>query len=165
MYATSVIVYNAGGEELLGKVSLTHAIHMLYKQKAVIKEAVEGQMFGDFPLPKAVELVRYVFSEWKYRITGKVPFKKIGVLRRDGFTCAYCGIKGHKHVNTVDHVLPKWQKNALTWNNAVAACGPCNRKKGGRTPEEAGMPLKYAKPYEPLFRDAYAFVHGTREKK
>lgn len=160
----SVSVYNLGGDELLGTVSLRHAIHMLYKGKATVKEAVEGESFGSYPLPKAVELVRYVVAKWKYRMTGKVPFKKIGVLRRDNYTCAYCGKKGKHLVTTVDHVLPKWQKNALTWNNAVAACGSCNLKKGGRTPEEAGMPLKYAKPYEPMFKDAYAFVHGTREK-
>jgi len=163
--STTVSVYNLGGDELLGRVSLRHAIHMLYKQKATIKEAVEGETFGSFPLPKAVELVRYVAAQWKYKMTGKVPFKKIGVLRRDNYTCAYCGKHGKALVTTVDHVLPKWQKNALTWNNAVAACAPCNRKKGGRTPEQAGMPMKYAKPYTPLFKDAYAFVHGTREQK
>jgi hypothetical protein len=28
------------------------------------------------------------------------------------------------------------------WNNIVAACIPCNRKKADMTPEQAGMPLK-----------------------
>lgn len=162
MSYASVIVYNQGGAELLGKVSLHQAITMLHKHKATVLEAVEGATFGEFPLPRAIELVRYIFAEWKYKISGKVPFKKIGVLRRDNFTCAYCGKKGQKLVNTVDHVLPKWQGNALTWNNAVAACGGCNLKKGGRSPEEAGMKLKYARPYTPLFADAYAFVHGRR---
>lgn len=35
-----------------------------------------------------------------------------------------------------------------TWENIVTACEPCNRRKGGRTPEEAGMPLLH-KPTRP----------------
>lgn len=162
MTYSSVLVYNQGGSEVLSRVTVQHAVHMIHKGVAVIKQAIDGETFGPYPLPQAVELVRYVFAEWKYKTTGRVPFKKIGVLRRDNFTCAYCGVKGQSKVTTVDHVLPKWQKNALTWNNAVAACSSCNLKKGGRTPDEAGMKLKYAKPFTPLFQDAYAFVHGKR---
>ena len=158
----SVTVYNLGGAEALGTVSVHHAIHMVYKGKATIREIVEGQKFGPFDFPKAVELVKYVVAKWKYSMTGRVPFRRVGVLIRDNYTCAYCGKQGKKLVTTVDYVLPKWQGNHLTWNNAVAACEPCNFEKGGRSPEEAGMPLKYAKPYTPLFQDAYAFVHGTK---
>jgi Restriction endonuclease len=158
---STVLVYNLGGKELLGRVRLHQAINMLHKEKATVFEAVEGQFFGKYPFPKAIQLVRYVYAKWKYEITGKVPFKKIGVLRRDNFTCAYCGVTGERKVTSVDHVFPKWQGGTLTWNNAVAACVPCNFKKAGRTPEEAGMPIKYVKRYEPMFRDAYRFVHGT----
>lgn len=161
MSYAQVIVYNQGGVELLGRVKLQQAIRMLHLHKATVMESVPGETFGQFPLPKAIELVRYVFSKWKYEITGKVPFRKIGVLRRDNFTCAYCGKKGQKIVNTVDHVFPKWQGGTLTWNNAVASCQPCNGRKAGRTPEEAGMPIKYARPYTPMFKDAYRFVHGA----
>src|SRR5665213_1458946 len=34
-----------------------------------------------------------------------------------------------------------------TWENLVACCFACNNRKGGRTPDEAGMPLaRYPKP-------------------
>jgi hypothetical protein len=42
-----------------------------------------------------------------------------------------------------------------SWDNIVACCFTCNRKKGARTPEDAGMPLlrRPKKPaYSPIFR-------------
>lgn len=63
-----------------------------------------------------------------------------GVLRRDRHTCAYCGHRA----TTVDHVRPRCQGGPTTWNNLVAACFPCNQRKGGRTPEQAGMPLRFS---------------------
>ena len=35
-----------------------------------------------------------------------------------------------------------------TWENVVAACFHCNSRKGGRTPQQAAMPL-LAVPYRP----------------
>jgi hypothetical protein len=63
-----------------------------------------------------------------------------GVLRRDRHACAYCGRKA----TTVDHVVPRCQGGPTTWANLVAACFPCNQRKGGRTPAQAGMILKVA---------------------
>ncbi|ULH17394.1 HNH endonuclease (plasmid) [Deinococcus sp. KNUC1210] len=60
------------------------------------------------------------------------------VYERDGFQCRYCG--ADKYL-VLDHVIPVVQKGAHDASNLVAACGTCNLKKGGRTPEEAGMPL------------------------
>ena len=31
--------------------------------------------------------------------------------------------------------------NSPTWDNVVTACSDCNRRKGGRTPEQAGLKL------------------------
>lgn len=154
----TVIIYNLGAQEELGRVSVKHAITMLHKNIARIYEAVPGETFGPFAKPRAVELLKYVYAKWKYSRTGEVPFSKRGVLNRDDYTCAYCGIQGRGRVTTVDHVLPKWQGNALTWGNAVAACQPCNHKKGGRTPKEAGMKLLFS-PSTPSFADAYRWSH------
>lgn len=62
---------------------------------------------------------------------------RLDVLRRDGWTCAYCG----DYANTVDHVLPESRGGGWTWGNLVAACGNCNEFKAAQTPEEAGMKL------------------------
>ncbi len=153
--SATVTVYNLGGEEPLGRVSLQHAIVMIAKGKARILEAISGETFGPYEKPKAVELLRYVYAKWKYNKTGEVPFSKRGVLRRDGHTCGYCG----KHADTVDHILPKWLGNAASWTNSVAACRNCNQKKGGRSPKEAGMKLIIS-PRTPSFAEAYGWTHN-----
>jgi len=33
-------------------------------------------------------------------------------------------------------------KGSDTWDNMVCACVRCNNKKGDRTPEQAGMPIR-----------------------
>ena len=67
-------------------------------------------------------------------------FTRKNLLVRDNFECQYCSSK--KTPLTMDHVNPKTKGGLDTWENLVAACQPCNRKKGNRTPKEAGMPLK-----------------------
>lgn len=62
------------------------------------------------------------------------------ILRRDGFVCQYVGCN-HK-ATTVDHVMPRCQGGKSTWTNLVGCCRACNERKGGRTPEQAGMVLK-----------------------
>lgn len=62
------------------------------------------------------------------------------VLRRDHFQCMYDGCASR--ATTVDHITPVCQGGQTSWQNLVACCLPCNQRKGGRTPEEAGMKLK-----------------------
>jgi hypothetical protein len=150
-----VIVYNQGGQERLGRVSLTHAIKLIHQHKATIKEWIEGEFFGPYERPTAIELVRYVFAKWKYARTGVMPFSKRGVLRRDGFECAYCGGKA----TTVDHIKPKSKGFPASWENSVAACQPCNNKKGDKFLEESGMRLNF-QPYKPTFEQAYRWARA-----
>ena len=42
---------------------------------------------------------------------------------------------------TFDHVVPVAQGGRKDWENIVTCCVTCNRRKGGRTPAEAGMHL------------------------
>lgn len=154
----SVIVYNLGGQEVLGRVSVQKAIKNLIKGTYRIIEKVEGAHFGPFDLPRAVELTKFLYAKWKYSRKGEVPFSKIGVLRRDNFTCSYCGVKGDRSTMTLDHILPKWQGNSASWTNSATACQPCNNKKGGRSPKEAGMKLLIT-PRIPSFHEAYSWTH------
>lgn len=158
--SAAVTVYNLGGKEVLGTVSVQHAIRMVWKNKATVLEAVPGESFGPFPLPRAVELIRYIYAKWKYQRTGEVPFSKRGVLRRDNYTCAYCG----GHASTVDHVLPRWKGNALSWENALASCKSCNTRKGGRTPREAGMKMLFT-PRIPSFSEAWNWSHPEEQRQ
>lgn len=147
---SDVVIYNLGGTQILGTVSVKHAIKMLLRQVAVVVDAVEGQTFGPFPRPRAVELVRYIHTRWVYERTGKVPYTRAALMRRDRYRCAYCG----RRADTVDHVVPRCQGGTTTWQNTVAACGPCNEAKGGRTPEQARMPLR-VRPFTPTLEDLY----------
>jgi 5-methylcytosine-specific restriction endonuclease McrA len=79
-----------------------------------------------------------------------VPYRRIllsrkNVLRRDGQRCQYCG---NRDSLTVDHVYPKSRGGPDTWENLVAACVPCNNRKGNRTPDEANMKLR-RRPFRP----------------
>jgi 5-methylcytosine-specific restriction endonuclease McrA len=128
-----VLVLNASYEPLQ-RVSLRHAIRMLVRQVAVVEEAHAEQMFGDFPRPTVLRLVRYVVMKWVHR---RPMCTKTAIKARDG-ACAYCG----GHAETVDHVVPRSRGGLLTWENAVAACVRCNHRKADRTPAEAGMRLR-----------------------
>lgn len=56
------------------------------------------------------------------------------VFARDGYCCVYCGAGGAGlHC---DHVTPRIQGGADTFENLATSCAPCNLSKGGRTPEE-----------------------------
>lgn len=72
-------------------------------------------------------------------------FTRFNVFLRDGFECAYCGSEEDL---TFDHVIPRSKGGRTSWLNIVAACSPCNLRKGGRLPHEAGMHPKM-KPHRP----------------
>lgn len=70
------------------------------------------------------------------------------LFARDQQLCLYCGREFNRHHLTRDHVMPLSKGGRDTWENVVAACFHCNSRKGGRTPQQAGMPL-LAVPYRP----------------
>ena len=70
------------------------------------------------------------------------------LFARDGSLCMYCGKEYGRHSLTRDHVMPISKGGRDTWENVVCACFHCNSRKGGRTPQQAGMPL-LAVPFRP----------------
>ncbi len=89
-----------------------------------------------FPIPAVIRA-----SAWLHRLPRVVPPTRRNVLLRDGFQCRYCGWEGSSAQLTIDHVMPRSRGGQTTWENVVAACAPCNRSKGDRTPEESDMVL------------------------
>jgi hypothetical protein len=147
----AVIVYNMGGTEQLDTVSVKQAITMIHRGVARIHSTdPEGDRFGPYERPTAIELTRYIFAKWLYMQTGATYYSKSGILRRDNYTCAYCG----RTAKTIDHVKPRCQGGLSTWENTVAACLDCNARKGGRTPAQAGMKLQW-QPFVPTVKQAY----------
>ncbi len=87
-----------------------------------------------FPLPSIIRLGQMVS-----RPQPRVRLSKQELFRRDNHSCQYCGRQDA--VLTIDHVIPRRLGGGHTWSNLVTACAACNRKKGGRSAPEAGMPL------------------------
>lgn len=64
-----------------------------------------------------------------YRATAHWKRIRLQVLRRDAYTCAYCG----NVADQVDHVYPKSKGGADELDNLVAACKKCNYAKRDKT--------------------------------
>jgi len=54
------------------------------------------------------------------------------ILLRDRNTCQYCGLLFAPGDLTLDHVVPRSRGGNSTWENLVACCHACNRRKGNR---------------------------------
>lgn len=136
----SVTVLNASYEPHQF-VSVPHAIRMLVRKVAVIEEGDLERPIGDYPWPKIVRLVRYIYVHWAQH---QPRFTRQGMLKRDRYTCRYCRQWG----DTIDHVIPESRGGPTSWLNCVTACSRCNNRKDDRTPEEARMPMLW-EPYVP----------------
>ena len=133
------LVLNAGYEPL-AVVSFKRALILVLNQKAtVLAGAGDLQVHSatkDFTLPSVILLQRYV----RVPTSRHVPVSRRGVLRRDGYRCAYC----QKSANTIDHVQPKSRGGKDTWENLVACCLKCNNKKGDKILGEMGWNLNFS---------------------
>ena len=96
-------------------------------------------------IPTVIRLRYYVNVPQRGR-----QWSRGAVLERDGFRCAYCGVRlGDRYRGrtftrqdvTIDHILPVSRGGKNTWGNTVCSCAACNQRKGSRTPHEAGMRL------------------------
>lgn len=99
----------------------------------------------EMALPSVVCLKTYI------KPARNPAFTRFNVFLRDRFACQYCGARDEL---TFDHVIPRSKGGQTTWENIVAACSPCNLKKGGQMPRDAGMwPLQ--EPYAPSVHDLH----------
>ncbi len=80
------------------------------------------------------------------------PLSNRALFLRDGHLCLYCGGEFSEGMLTRDHVTPLSHGGRDCWSNVLSACRACNTRKGGRTPEEAGMPL-LAVPFVPNYAE------------
>jgi len=70
-----------------------------------------------------------------------VRFSRYNIFARDKNSCQYCGRRFSRSELNIDHVIPRSQGGTSTWENVVCSCHDCNRKKGGKNPEQARMRL------------------------
>lgn len=146
------------------------AIQLVLEEKADILKGYTNQFIRSMMLvyerPAVVVLRQYV------RVRTKVKLSRRNVLARDNHVCAFCGWApvskgGSPNITelTIDHIIPKsravngkvkvgdQQVPVTSWVNLITACFRCNTLKGARTPEEAGMRLRF-QPKKPSAWDA-----------
>jgi 5-methylcytosine-specific restriction endonuclease McrA len=111
-----------------------------------------------FKLPSVIRLLRYIKIKRRFDY---VPFSRANIYARDGHTCQYCGTQCSTIDLTFDHVVPVAQGGRKDWENIVTCCVSCNRRKGGRTPEEARMHLVRS-PKRPESAPAIRITIGIR---
>ena len=132
-----MLVLNATYEPI-NVCTVRRAVVLLLKDKAEMIERADWQLHSEsttLSRPMVIRLVSYV------RIPRHSHRRKItrrAVFARDDWTCQYCGSRSNL---TVDHVIPRSKGGSSDWENIVASCAPCNRRKGNLLLRNSGMRL------------------------
>jgi 5-methylcytosine-specific restriction endonuclease McrA len=152
-----VLVLNANYEPL-NVCDTKRAIGLLVTGKAELILNGRGHVRTariSYPAPSVIRLGHNI-----RRPRPRVKLSKREIFRRDNFTCQYCG-RQTPHL-TIDHVIPRHRGGGHGWDNLVAACPPCNRRKGGRSAAEAHMTLR-RNPGEPPASATYIFGRHLKD--
>jgi 5-methylcytosine-specific restriction endonuclease McrA len=134
------LVLNASFEPLR-IVPWQKAITLLFQGKVEVLAVHDREIRGvtvRVQLPSVLRLLRHVRMK---RAFADVPFSRANVYARDEHRCQYCGERFSPAQLTFDHVIPVARGGHKGWDNIVTCCIPCNRRKGDRFPEQAGMHL------------------------
>lgn len=162
--SNQVLRLNADYSPMPSMLSWEDAVELILMDKAILVEAVPGKFVRSehlvLPWPSIVALKRY------RQVRARVRFSSRNVITRDRGICCFCGYAPKDRQGfidrtelTMDHCIPRqqgrlehnsvwlpWSREtvALTsWKNCVAACRSCNSQKANRTPEQAGMQMRY----------------------
>ena len=142
---TSVLLLNSSYEPLR-VIPWQRAITLMFSGKVEVVEEYDHELHSVsivIRAPAVVRLLKFVRMGRK-----SPPLCRSNVLARDNFQCQYCAKELSHREATLDHVHPRSKGGLTTWENVVSCCHECNRRKGGRTPEEARMLLR-TKPVKP----------------
>ncbi len=135
---TPVLVLNASYEPI-NVCAARRAIVLVLKGVAMTEEE-NGHLLHSTRLtirvPSVIRLLEYRRIPHQTR-----ALSRKNILLRDRNTCQYCGEIFPAAELTLDHVVPRSRGGLSTWENLVACCHPCNRRKGNQLVLEAGMKL------------------------
>jgi 5-methylcytosine-specific restriction endonuclease McrA len=110
---------------------------------------------------RAIRVPRVIMLQFYDRLPQRrVRLTRENIYLRDRSTCQYCGRRFSRSDLNLDHIVPISQGGQTTWKNIVCSCIPCNHRKGGRTPEKAGMTL-LSRPGEPPYS---IFMHVSPQE-
>ncbi len=127
--------------EPLRVVSWKRAVRMLFQEKVEVVEEYDREVRSvslALRLPSVLRLLSYRRIKRSYH---QVRFTRSNLLARDDYRCQYCDRRLALGELTYDHVIPVSRGGSKSWDNIVTSCIACNRRKGGHTPEEAGLRL------------------------
>src|SRR6185312_13988544 len=78
-------------------------------------------------LPSVIRLLEYRRIPHQTR-----ALSRKNILLRDRNSCQYCDVVLTAAELTLDHVVPRSRGGLSTWENLVACCHSCNRRKGNQ---------------------------------
>ena len=133
-----VLVLNASYEPI-NVCAARRAIVLVLKGVAMTEE-VNGHFLHaarfTIRVPSVIRLLEYRRIPHQTR-----ALSRKNILLRDRNSCQYCGAMLGSSELTLDHVVPRSRGGLSTWENLVACCHSCNRRKGNQMPMEANMKL------------------------
>lgn len=138
------------------------AVTLFYQGKVEVISVYEREVRAvsfSFKLPAVIRLLRRIRIRRRFDY---IPFSRANIYARDHYTCQYCAEPFAAPDLTFDHVVPVAQGGRKDWENIVTCCVTCNRRKGGRTPEQAGMRLTRL-PRRPARAPAIRITFGLRD--
>ncbi len=137
---TPVLVLNASYEPI-NICGARRALVLVLKGVARTEEAKGATLHAarvNIPMPSVIRLLEYRRIPHQTR-----ALSRKNILLRDGNCCQYCSVILSAAELTLDHVIPRSRGGLSTWENLVACCHDCNRKKGNQMPHElTGMKLQ-----------------------
>jgi 5-methylcytosine-specific restriction endonuclease McrA len=124
---TPVLVLNASYEPI-NICGARRALVLVLKGVARTEEEQGSELHSvrmRMAMPSVIRLLEYRRIPHQTR-----ALSRKNILLRDRNTCQYCGVILPSAELTLDHVIPRSRGGLSTWENLVAACHSCNRRKG-----------------------------------
>src|SRR5579875_4003591 len=124
---TPVLVLNASYEPI-NICGARRALVLVLKGVARTEEEQSTELHSArvrMAMPSVIRLLEYRRIPHQTR-----ALSRKNILLRDRNSCQYCGVVLPSAELTLDHVIPRSRGGLSTWENLVAACHSCNRRKG-----------------------------------
>jgi 5-methylcytosine-specific restriction endonuclease McrA len=124
-----VLVLNASYEPI-NICAARRALVLVLKGVASAEEQSQAHVHSPrhaIRVPSVIRLLEYRRIPHQTR-----ALSRKNILLRDRNTCQYCGVVLTAGELTLDHVTPRSRGGLSTWENLVACCHSCNRRKGNQ---------------------------------
>jgi len=150
---SQVLLLNADAQPIsylpLSAIQWKEAITYLWLDKVTVLEWYDNWIVRSASWETKVPAVMMLKEMQRRR---RMPrFSKVNLYIRDLYTCQYCNTPYTKNNLTLDHVIPLSKGGKTRWENIVAACGPCNTRKGNKT-----IMKPKTIPYQPTYYELVA---------